>query len=300
MISIKDGTMSVKKMSFVAGIVMFLGTVIFLAVFMWMSGKNVFGRRTYDLNIAFADVVGIRDSSAVYMRGYRIGSIKDVDISREQVLVTVEINDEIRIPEDSRAEIHTLNFIGEKAVVILPGVSAIRLQPGVVLQGENKDLVTMATNILEDIRSRIREGRLDKEIEGLKETIAGVRTLVARLNSAASGIDMESINRQMGELGAAGKEAQAFFNQTRGDVSRFADEGEKTMAGLRDTVDNVAAALQQIEGAVMDVRNGHGTLGALATDPEYISNLNKSIEQLTALLEDIRRNPKKYLKFSLF
>jgi len=292
--------MSVKKMSFVAGIVMFLGTVIFLAVFMWMSGKNVFGRRTYDLNIAFADVVGIRDSSAVYMRGYRIGSIKDVDISREQVLVTVEINDEIRIPQDSRAEIHTINFIGEKAVVILPGVSDIRLQPGVVLQGENKDLVTMATNILEDIRSRIRGGGLDKEIEGLKETIAGVRTLIARLNSAASGIDMESINRQIGELGAAGKEAGAFFNQARVDVSRFTDEGEKTMAGLRDGVDSLGAASRQINGAVADVRSGHGTMGALATDPEYIRNLDQSIKQLTALLEDIRRNPKKYLKFSLF
>ncbi len=292
--------MSVKKMSLVAGIVIFTCIGIFLAAFMWMSGSRLFGNRAYDLNIDFADVVGIRDSSAVYMRGYQIGSIKDVDISREQVRVKVEIDREIRIPADSRAEIQSLNLIGEKAVVIIPGASKMSLQPGALLPGENKDLVTMAGGILTDIRSRIRDGGLDEEIAGLKETLTGARTLVATLNAAASRIDVESIHLQAEELGAAGEEAQAFFRQARGDISRIAGEGEKTMAGLRDAADGVGAASRQIEGTVADVRNGRGTLGALATDPGYAANLNRSIEQLTALIEDLRRNPKKYVKFSIF
>jgi len=111
---------------------------------------------------------------------------------------------------------------------------------------------------------------------------------------------VESIRLQAEALGAAGKEAQGFFRRASGDVFRLAVAAEKTMAGLEEAADGVGAASRQIEGTVADVRNGRGTLGALATDPGYAANLNRSIEQLTALIEDLRRNPKKYVKFSIF
>lgn len=292
--------MSAKKINLYTGIVMFIGLALFLASVAWLSGRNIFFKSSYEIGFTFPDIVGIRDGSAVYLRGYKIGSIESVDISREKVTVLAEIGKGVRIPADSRAEIRTLNFIGEKAVSIIPGRSEKYLAEGGTLEGENKDLTVLAMNILEDLSRKVRDGDLDKEIKNLSGVFADVRALVARLESMASGIDTAGINREIAEWGETGREVRRFLGSAGEDLARFVNEGGETMDMLRAGADEIGAAVRQVKGLAADVRQGKGTLGALATDEEYLRRLSRTLEELEAFLADIRAHPKKYVKFSIF
>lgn len=292
--------MSSKRMDLITGIVMFIGVALFLAAVAWLSGENIFFSSQYQIGFTFPDIVGIRDGSTVYLRGYKVGSVESVDVSREKVTVLAKIDKTVRIPADSRAEIRTINFIGEKAVSILPGSSTTYLDPGSTLEGENKDLVTLATSLLEDVRAKIREGALDEEIQKIGGVLNDMQILLTRLNTVANGIDTGLINREVVSLGDTGREVRRFLVSAREDLNRFMDEGSTTMETLRGGVDEFNAASRQIQGLAADVRRGKGTLGGLATDEESLRNLNRTLEELVAFLADIRANPKKYVHFSLF
>ena len=48
------------------------------------------------------------------------------------------------------------------------------------------------------------------------------------------------------------------------------------------------------------INRGEGSLGMLVNDDSLYIELEKSSRELNLLLEDIRMNPKKYVKFSVF
>ena len=65
------------------------------------------------------------------------------------------------------------------------------------------------------------------------------------------------------------------------------------MASLEESLRNI----QQITDAL---NNGEGTAGLLLKDSTLYNNLNATCESATALLEDLRNNPKRYVHFSVF
>jgi len=58
--------------------------------------------------------------------------------------------------------------------------------------------------------------------------------------------------------------------------------------------------LDELEVILAKINEGEGTLGMLMHNDTLYMELNKSAEELNLLLKDIRENPKRYVKFSLF
>lgn len=71
---------------------------------------------------------------------------------------------------------------------------------------------------------------------------------------------------------------------------------DKGMAIL-DRADN---SLKSLETVTAKLQKGEGTAGRLVSDKELYDRMNNAVESLDALLKDVRENPKRYVKFSLF
>ena len=299
--------MNYKKMSYIAGLIVFLAAIIFLIGILWLSGNQIFFSNEYKLDILFEDAVGLKDQAPVFMRGYRIGSTKEVEFGEEKIRVTVSVDKKFHIPTDSKVEINMLNFLGEKGIMVLPGTAKEYLKPNSVIIGENKDLMSIAKNILSTAKDKVEEGDLNRLIANVSESVESIHTLLGKVNTKVDNLDMALYNTQIMELGQAGKGLKEFLEVAQGETQNFSAESRMSLDKFNDTLDQVndtlerlAALSSELSEIARDINTGRGTVGELLQNKAYIESLNETIIQLTAFLDDIRENPKKYVKFSIF
>jgi len=105
----------------VMGAVVLLVAVGFLA-FAYKSGR-VQTVNGYHLIAKFDRVDGLVNGSDVRVSGIKVGSVADqqIDPKTYQAIVTVSVDNSIKIPADSTAEIVGDGLLGSKYVAIVPG-----------------------------------------------------------------------------------------------------------------------------------------------------------------------------------
>lgn len=102
------------------------------------------------------------------------------------------------------------------------------------------------------------------------------RSLYDRLHGAASSLEEFTLK----------------LNSGPGTLSRLADD-PKLYENLTEASGRLSTILQRID-------NGEGTAGAFIRDQELAQELKDTIRELRELTADIKKNPKKYFKFSIF
>jgi len=59
-------------------------------------------------------------------------------------------------------------------------------------------------------------------------------------------------------------------------------------------------AALQADSVMMRINSGEGTLGQLQENPALYNNLTKALGSLDTLLADMKKNPDRYVRFTLF
>jgi len=282
--------MRYKKMSFISGIVIFFSFIMILAAILWLADKRIFFTHDYKIFVKFANVVGLRDHSQVYMRGYRVGWTKGVTFERDGVLIRVDVKKKYKIPVDSKFEINTLNFMGEKAITITPGKSNKYLKPGDIVWGKNKDLMIQAKEILTTIQKKIKDGNLENKAEKLSKSLDLLYSSLNKINNKIDKLNIENYNKQIKKIGDAGKELSLFLNETKNDIKVTTRKGRESLVKLNDLLDSLSKLSKKLNGISDKLNRGEGSAGKLLQDKKYIENLNSTIEELRKLIEDIKKN----------
>ena len=101
--------------------------------------------------------------------------------------------------------VQKLNFLGEKGIMVLPGTSKEYLKPNSVIIGENKDLMSIAKNILSSAKEKVEEGDLNRVIANISESVGSLNEILGKVNTKVDNLDMALYNTQIMELGQAGK-----------------------------------------------------------------------------------------------
>ncbi len=288
--------MTYKKMSYISGVIIFSSAVILLWSVLWLSGQRIISSSEYRIYFKFADVVGLRDRSQVFLRGYRIGWTKGVRFEPDGVIVRVDIKKKFQIPLDSRVEINTLNLIGEKAITVEPGTSTQMLPPDGQLQGENKDIMIMAKNMLVDVREKLKDGELDQRIKDAASSLKTLSEVLAKVDKKIDAVDVPMYNRQIAEVGDAARTLRT----TAEEATALAHESRGSVKQVEETAVKLSALSDQLTGIATKLNRGEGSAGELLNNKEYVQNLNATVTELKLLIADIQKNPGKYVNVSVF
>lgn len=81
-------------------------------------------------------------------------------------------------------------------------------------------------------------------------------------------------------------------------LETFSDTLTKT--DISGTFKRANTSLAELEKILAQINEGQGTLGMLMYNDTLYLEIEKTAEELNLLLKDIRENPKRYVKFSLF
>lgn len=132
------------------------------------------------------------------------------------------------------------------------------------------------------------------------------KSLLGNTDSAVQNLDQQGRNLVM-ELSNTIRSIQSATRQVNGIVSRNEENLDELMQKTPEVVGNISATMDSLQilsarlnGTIKDLNEGKGSAGKVLSNDELHAKLLESINNLDLLIKDIKENPKKYVKFSLF
>ncbi|MCH3923519.1 MAG: MlaD family protein [Bacteroidales bacterium] len=309
---------------FKIGLVGLLTIIILVLGINFLKGRNIFSS-TNTYYAMFDNVKGMHESNYIYINGLKVGyvtNIKPVNEKTDKFLVTIIVKKNIKIPIDSKLTLYSDGVLGNKALRIDAGNSNQTLKNKGTLQGYielgimdqlSQNIIPMFNN-LSAILIRIdtlTEGLnnvLDKDGQNnLKYSLKNINSITERLDNVAKNVDglvgtnKQKMNKIVANVESITSNLANNNKEINNIITRFdniTDTIEKKNIGK--TLTNVNQSLQSLNVILNKIEKGKGNVGLLLDDDNLYKNLNSSAKNLDNLIEEIKKNPKKYLKISVF
>jgi phospholipid/cholesterol/gamma-HCH transport system substrate-binding protein len=274
----------------------------------------------------YDDVKELSEGNHVYLNGTKIGKVAKVDFFKgnlNKLIVEFHIRKDIRIPDSSIAMIASIDIMGTKGLKI-------------ILNNNTKTFHQSGDTLLSDVESSISEevnkqilplklktesmiGTLDSLLvafravfnpdtrSNIKRSFEHIQITLQNLESTSSRLDtlMRSEKKRISDIL---KNAESITTNLENNNETIT----KILTNFGDISDSLASAnfvdvIYQAEntiarlGDILDkVEKGEGSLGLLINDKVLYDKLAKTSHDLDELLLDVKKNPKRYVRFSAF
>lgn len=282
----------------------------------FLRGRDLFNMTNTYFG-TYEQVNGIQKSSPIMIRGFKVGVVGDITYNpqkSDRVILHFNIKSKYKIPENSQARIYSDGLLGGKAVEIIYGNSQKFLQEGDTLHSTiDKGLLEMAGSELEELKQKatVLLDNMNKTLESvnglfvdnsksINTTLNNFAQMSTSLNSVITG-ERKTLQELLQNINAL----SATLKQNAGNIDNIITNFEGFSQNLASTdvkaiADNLSATLAQLDCTLSQINNGNGTVGKLITDDELYNSLHKAVSDLSALLEDVKAHPGRYVTVSVF
>lgn len=139
------------------GIFTIIGALLFALVFVFLTGFNFSQNKYKEFSILYSDVTGLKNGANVSFAGIYAGKVIKLEPYENKIMVVVEVDDNLKIPENSIFTIGSDGLMGERFVSILPPEKATSLikNHAIVVGLEEKGidyLISKASNTIEEMQ----------------------------------------------------------------------------------------------------------------------------------------------------
>lgn len=279
------------------------GLVILFFGMNFLKGLNLFSSSNKYL-ISFKDISGLAVSSPIYADGYKVGVVKNIIYDYNNTggtVVEAEIDNRLRIPKGSSAEIVSDMLGNVKVNLLLETNPRERVNPGETIQGgindgalgKMKDMIPTVMQILPKVDSIVTSVNILLANPAIAKSLQNVEAVTGNLT-----VTTRRLNNLLATL-----EGSVPGMMTRTDsILHNANTLAKNLnqIDVAGTVARVDETLANVEKFTEQLNNNQGTLGLLMRDPALYNNLNSTMRSADSLLIDLKAHPKRYVHFSLF
>lgn len=286
---------------------LFAVLVLAVALFMveFLKGKDIFSRsNTY--YIVYPDVDGLSVSTGITVGGYAAGIISDIRYNRSTTgyTVTASVSRQFDIPSDSYMEVYSSDILGSKKIRVRMGTSAVMAVSGDTLRGcRETDMLSSLTGSIDTLI-----GNVDMAVKSInllldEENRNEVSMLIKRLNSIA-----ENLNAVTGTIRAKSPDIEdlltnlssvsAGLDSTVSYINGTAVNAEAISASLKDA--DLGGLADSVRCMIGKLQDPNGTIGKLMVSDSLYNSLTSLSNNIDSLVSNIRKDPKKYIKISVF
>ena len=271
--------------------------VITIAVTVWgykfMKGKNLLSASNV-YYVEYTDVDELTSSSAVYIRGLRVGTVTNISLGDDMTTVTatLDIDKGLKIHRETEAVIVSTSIMGGRAVVLnIPGPceGIDCANSGDYLDGRVEGLVEslLGGATMDEVVDKVKEG-LSDVFGPVSDTLAGPETLSAVAQSFRDIqlilSNLESITRQIDQnFPNYSRNIVASLENVRTLTGKFVEESDK----LGETLDNLNSITADLKAAELGRRGGEflsSTEEAVGALEETLAKADQSLDEITNLI----------------
>jgi len=205
-----------------------------------LPGGTDTGDDPMSVTVEFRDVLDLVPMSAVKVNDVNVGNVTDVELSGYTADVTIEMRNNVELPDNAIAEIRQTSLLGEKFVSISPppeGASAEPLGNGDTIPLERTGRNPEVEEVL---------GALSLVLNG--GGIAQLKTIASELNLALEGREdsARSVLNQIDSL-------MTQLDDNRADIVDAVESLNRLAVSARDQQGSIDAALEELPSALVSV-----------------------------------------------
>lgn len=283
------------------GLLVILASVTLVLGLMWLKGKSLRGEAP--VVAQFETVAGLKVGDPVLVAGVRVGRVRGLELrGLGDVRASLDVDHQWRPRADARAWIVAVGLVGDHAIEYWPGTSDEPLAADAVVPGaKSGGLVELAEQLgarADTVMTGV-QGLLSPEIAGdVGATLAAARRAMNTISALGSGPAVGQALAALAELERLAARLDTTLKNP-GLVGAL-DNLDGLTAQLDSSLVALAGVSEQLQGILTRMESGQGTLGRLATDTLLYTEMTRVSTALANVLEDLQKQPGKYVKISIF
>lgn len=289
------------KKEFTIGIAAIAALLILFIGINYLKGINMFKSESY-YYVDYTNVNGLALSSPVYTNGFKVGLVRDIQYNFNKpghIIVGIEMDENIKIPQGSKAELVTemlgtvkmnliMNYNEEK--IIAPGDTIEGYANNGIMAKAEEELLPQMEKMMPKLDSILSSLNKILADPALGNTIKNAEKLTASLSQTSNHLEKLMSND---------------IPTLTSNVTMITEDLKVISGNLKgidyaETFNKIDQTLKNVYALTDKLNNKDNTIGLLLNDPELYNNLNATSANAASLLKDLQKHPKRYVHFSLF
>lgn len=272
----------------------------------YLKGINLFKAANY-YTASYTNAAGLAQSAPVNVNGYKVGLVSDIKYEYDNpghILVEISLDKELDLPKGTKAVLVT-DMLGTSSITLEMGTSSDMHKSGDRLIAENA--VGMLDNVSKDMLPAIINmlPKIDSILVALNTTInnPAITSSVEHMERIMANLETSSIqlNKMMATMPAIATDAK----EITGNLTTMSADLSQMTARLNampidSTMQNIHQTSESLKILMAQLNNPNSSLGAMIHDRGLYNNLNNSAASLDSLLQDVKKNPKRYIHIKVF
>jgi phospholipid/cholesterol/gamma-HCH transport system substrate-binding protein len=287
------------------GIAGLVAVAAIIAGIVWLKEYRLGQKKIYYV-ARFEEVGSLSMGDPVAVRGVKKGVVTAIVLEDKSVRVEFELQRDVVLHPDVLLRGTTKGFLGEKFLALDPGIAPGvhdntkpipgRFQSGVpeVIAGAG-DLIIEATEL--SSRLNVMLDALDPAT--IERAAKNMEKMSSKLSAAVEANEAD-LRAAVGDFRSAAKKLNSIASVNEAGVTSSVkdfSEASKRLSTLSEQLSSTAVALDRV---VTRLDTGQGTLGKAIADSTLYQEMRETLRNTNELVTDIKKNPKRYLKMSIF
>lgn len=303
--------MKISKEVKVATLAIIAGVILYFGV-RFLKGTEVFSSNN-TFFVVYESVDGLTASNPVLINGLPVGYVDRIQLlqrNNNQLLVTLKIEDNIILGDSTAAVLSTSDLLGSKAIVLdVKNISRpldegdtllARKDVGIaeLVQAKTLPIVdqldTTITRINYLLAAFVKDtSSVSNALENVEQTTFQVESMVTENRR-----DLNEVIRNFRQLSETLADSEEGIAPLMVKLNTVADKLNEIE--LQSTVMKIDSTMANLQAITRKIEQQEGTMGKLVNDDSLYVNLNQTVADLDSLLVDLKANPKRYVRFSIF
>lgn len=303
---------------FKVGLLAAIALAILILGYSFLRGNDLLSKdNTY--YAVYERVDGLTVSKPVLVNGFQIGRVSKMKLQEDgRILTELKVKREYAIPQNTIAQIISTDLLGGKAIVFQLGNSPNYASDGSYLdagvekglleqvepiQKKAQDIAAVLDSVLSSINNTLNDDfqrDFNRSINSIANSLKNIEGITGQLDALVGKervrfsdimAHVESITANINKNNAQITGLLTNLNQITDQVAR---------ANVANTIADANKAVADLQQIVNRINEGEGSIGLLINDNNLYNNLENASKNLDNLIIDLKKNPSRYVHFSIF
>lgn len=293
-----------------------IGLVVLFAIFIGYMGFRIMKdepifSQVNVLYTKFDTVEGLIRGSNVYLNGFKIGTVREMQYlaQEDSALITLNITEDILLPKGSMAQLASPDFLGSSTIRIIKSNSSESLEWGSYLKGIQKegllntftdrgtaisDSVAVTITLLNE-KLRALDFLNQQSSNDIGSALSNVKQTSDYLLEAVTS-NSDELNEMIGSAKRSLETIENISDSSRASIEQSIKNLEVLSVEMSQLTRELSATSTTLNSVLEKMDRGEGSLGLLLNDPSLYENVDSLSYNLNELIKGIKEDPKRYLK----